>query len=158
MLVLAVVSSGIASLMVVATRAVSRTRAETAAVLAATERLEQLRGLAWGFGSAHDVQRGEDLATDLSTRETGPGGMGLRPSSPSALEEDVPGYVDYLDRDGRWVGNSGGAMRMARFVRRWSVQHIAGWPDTLILQVKVVDTTRTISDVRLYTIKTRTAG
>lgn len=156
-LLLAVAAGGVASLTAVATRAVVRARTETSAVLVATARMEQLRGLAWGFGSVYAPQAGSDTATDLSTETPGSSGAGLA-ASPSALDVDTAGYVDYLDIAGRWIGNTPGAPGAARFVRRWSVQPLAGLPDALILQVRVTDTRGTIPDIRLFTIKTRTAG
>lgn len=157
-LLLALLASGVATLLIAATRTVARARAETTAVLAASARLEQLRGLSWGFGSAHAPVVGSDGNTDLSAREPAVGGPGLAASPASALEVDAPGYVDYLDLHGRWVSNGIGAANAARFVRRWSVQPVPGWPDTLVLQVRVVDTQRAVAEVHLFTLKTRTAG
>ena len=48
-------------------------------------------------------------------------------------------YVDYLDRDGRWVGAGSQPPAGTAFVRRWSVSPL-GVPggDALLLQVVVV--------------------
>lgn len=153
---LAVLMTGVATLTAAATRAVARARAETAAVTIASARLEQLRGLAWGFGSAQAPQPVSDFSTDLTAEVPRPGGPGLATSSSGSLETDVPGYVDYLDINGRWVGTvmSGGG----RFVRRWSIQPVALLPDALLLQVRVRDLRGVVNDVDLFTVKTRTAG
>ncbi len=153
---LAVLSAGVATLSAVVIRAVGRARAETAAVTIAAARLEQLRGLAWGFGSAAAPQPATDYSTDLGAATPGPGGPGLAVTPSSALDTDVPGHVDYLDLDGRWVGTvmSGGG----RFVRRWSIEPVAPFADSLLLRVRVRDLRGIVHDVDLFTVKTRTAG
>lgn len=158
MSVLMIVSAGLAALTTTATRATMAARTETTAVLVAVSRLEQLRALAWGYGSAYAPAPREDDDTDLSGPEPSSGGVGLRVAPASALDADMPGYVDYLDGSGRWIGTDGSAAQTARFVRRWSVRPISVGPDALLLQVKVSDRLHVVGDVHVYTIKTRTAG
>lgn len=153
-LVLAILASGAAALAAVAVRSIARARSESMAVLLATTRMEQLRALAWGSGSVMAPQAATDASSDLSAREPAAGGPGVTDAPPSALDADTPGYVDYLDSHGQWL--SGAAA--ARYVRRWSVNGLAGFADTLVLRVRVIDTTRAVPDVRLFTLKTRTAG
>jgi prepilin-type N-terminal cleavage/methylation domain-containing protein len=156
MALLAVLATGIATLTISATRAVARARAETAAVTIARARLEQLRGLAWGFGSAQAPRPVSDFSTDLGAAVPQAGGPGLSTTSTTVLDSDVAGHVDYVDMNGRWMGvvMSGGA----RFVRRWSVQPVASFPDTLLLQVRVRDLRGVVNDVDLFTVRTRTAA
>jgi prepilin-type N-terminal cleavage/methylation domain-containing protein len=156
-LVLALFASGITSLVGAAARAIVRARIETTAVLLAHRRLEQLRSLPWGWGSAHLPSAGIDRVTDLSGADPGPGGAGLSGSPAGALDSDTVGFVDYLDHSGRWlsrVGPSAGT----RFIRRWSVEHVAGWPDVLLLRVRVVDLRADVPDVVFSLVRTRTAG
>lgn len=157
-MLLSMLSAGAASLVAASGLALAATRGETVAVLAAESRMEQLRSLAWGFGSAHAVARLTDTRTDLSGSVPAEGGPGLAASPVSALAADTPGLVDYLDVHGRWVGNDATAASAARFVRRWRVGTAAGSPDTLVIEVRVVDRRREIADVHLVTLRTRTAG
>ncbi len=157
-MLLSMLSAGAASLVAASGLALGRTRGETVAVLAAESRMEQLRSLAWGFGSSHAVERVTDTRTDLSRSTPGEGGPGLASSPVSALADDTPGLVDYLDVHGHWVGNDATAASAARFVRRWRVGPAAGWPDTLVIEVRVVDRRREVADVHLVTLRTRTAG
>lgn len=109
-------------------------RADLASVLA-QERLEQLRGLSWGY-EADGVPR-EDAATSLAGDGTSGGGPGIGLSPPEALQQDTPGYVDYLDAAGRPVNGSAGPG--IAFVRRWSVGPCPDGPgETLVLRVLVI--------------------
>lgn len=155
---LALLASGLALLPVVSTRALSRTRLETSAVLAAQTRLEQLSSLAWGLGSAHAPARFTDLTTDLSSPEPSAGGSGLGESPSGTLEADTAGFADYLDSAGRWVARGTVPPGAARFVRRWSVRHVATLPDTIVIQVRVIDRRAEVRDVLFATLRTRTAG
>ncbi len=108
----------------------------TAAASLAGQKLEQLQSLAYYVDEAGAPVT--DGATNLSVDPPAAGGPGLQVSPASALTTTTPGYVDYLDSHGRWVGNGASAPRDAVFVRRWSVTASAAWPnDVLILQVAV---------------------
>lgn len=157
-LLLSILSAGAAVMVTSTGAALRRARSETVAVIAAASRLEQLRGLAWGFGSAHDPDRATDIRTNLSPRDPVDGGPGLDASPPAALEVDTPGLVDYLDARGRWVGNTAGSAGSSRFVRRWRVRPVAGWPDAIVIDVRVADLRGEVADVRLFTLRARTAG
>jgi type II secretory pathway pseudopilin PulG len=133
--------------MTTAAAAVARTRDETVALAAASVRLEQLRGLEWGHGDAHAPAATADFETDLSQPVRVGGGPGLGAAWPSTLHANQPGYVDHLDRDGRWVGNGVTAPPTARFTRRWAVSSMTGAPDLRLLQV-VVTTRLTTSPLR----------
>lgn len=154
---LALLAGSLAPLTTRAMLVVLRSRAETAAVLAAGSRLDHLRSLEWGYGAAASPSAGSDYTTDTATPDSPPTGSGLTPSGSGALESDTAGYVDYLDRDGRWLGRDAGLRGSARFVRRWSVESLGGRPDLLLLRVRVVDLRGLVPDVGLFTFKTRTA-
>ena len=124
-----------AHLMVWATRALWSTGAQTLALAAAQSKLEQLQSLAWRFDGTGN--RVSDLDTDLSRQPITGGGPGLSPSPENALFESLAGYADYLDAEGRWVGQGTQAPAGAVYVRRWAVRALAGAEDTLVLQVLV---------------------
>jgi type II secretory pathway pseudopilin PulG len=118
---------------------------KTAAVVLAEQKMEQLRGLAWGFDS-----RGlplSDLSTDVAAFEAsgecaaarGGAATGLSPSPPGTLDSSTDGYVDYVDARGCGLGGGAAPPRGAVFVRRWSIVPEPSRPnDTLLLQVLVV--------------------
>jgi len=157
-LILGVLASGVATLLGSSAQRLRQTRLETTATLLAHSRLEQLRSLPWGFGSAHAPVPGEDLVSDLSGEEPAAGGIGLGTAPSQALDADTVGFADYLDVAGRWLAGGTTPPADARFVRRWRVSRIAGFPDLLLLQVRVVDRRREVRDVDLWTARARTAG
>lgn len=103
--------------------AMERARDQSMTTLLAASKLDQLRALDWAFVPAGGgaVLAASDLGTDLSGAWPGPGGAGLAPSPADSLTQDTPGYVDFLDREGRWVGAGPGVPQAARYVRRWAV-------------------------------------
>jgi hypothetical protein len=107
--------------------------------VAAAQKLEQLRALSWASGAqGEDVV---DVSTDISVSPEAGGGPGLRPSPPGTLVSDVPGYVDYLDDHGIWVGAGTDPPPAAVFTRRWSVEPLVDSPlDTLVLRALVMRT------------------
>ena len=118
----------VAQLFVLATRANLSAQRQTFASTLAQEKMEQLRGLAWGFD---DVGLPiSDYATNLAVDPPDPdAGVGLSPSPANALAANVDGYVDYLDRHGESLG--GGETRPANtvYVRRWSVEPLPDEPE-----------------------------
>ena len=102
-LLLATAVVSVAQLFVLATRANLSAQRQTYASTLAQEKMEQLRGLAWGFD---DVGLPiSDYSTDLAVDPPDPDdGVGLSPSPGNALAANVDGYVDYLDRYGRSLG------------------------------------------------------
>jgi hypothetical protein len=166
---LATVSLSVAQLFAVAANANLSARRQTSTVIFAAQKMEQLRGLAWGF----DARAGlgipiSDTTTDLSADPPGTGGRGLNPSPPESLVVSTPGYVDYLDAHGRWVGSGSSPTPGTAYVRRWSIQPLPTNPnDTLVLQVMVTPVGRELAAVRnprrrmpgetwLVSLKTRT--
>lgn len=131
--------TGLAPLFLAAVRATIDARSQTTATVLALQRLEQLRGLTWGFDPNAPEVRISDLTTDLSgDRPTG-GGRGLNQSPADALWTNTSGYVDYLDQSGRWVGSGASPPPGACWVRRWSIEPVAANPDDLlVLQVLVI--------------------
>ena len=112
---------------------------QTSAVALADQKLEQLRSLPWAFNTASTPGFPvSDTTTDLSADPPRPGGRRLQPSPVATLEHDTPGYVDYLDANGRWVGKGPSPPPGAYYLRRWSIEPLPVDPsNTLILQVLV---------------------
>jgi hypothetical protein len=166
MAVAAVTVSGVMGALLASIASVARARQATIATLLATERLEQLAGLSWGFGDDAAPLAVSDLSSDLGVTPSGSGGPGLSISPGSSLSADVPGYTDYLDATGQWIGGAGTQSSRASFVRRWRVSRLPGSTDALVLEVVVAPVTSRLSavdpvrpdDVRLVTVKARKAG
>jgi type II secretory pathway pseudopilin PulG len=149
-------------------------RTGTFAAVLAEQKMEQLRGLTWGF-SADDDDAG--LGLPLSDRssnialpiQSATGGPGLSPSPSNSLRANVDGYVDYVDGFGRIIGGGATVPAGAIYIRRWSVEPLPANPnDTVILQVVVTrsrdrgtadsqegSTRRLRDEARLMTVKTR---
>jgi len=143
-----------------AARATAAARRSVVASIAAADKLEQLRGLAWGFDA--DGAPIEDAESDITRSPVSPsGGAGMTASTANSLEADVPGFVDYLDADGEWMASAGAAG--ASLIRRWSVAPApAGPADTLVLEVRVFAVTGAdghglTEAARLATLKSRRA-
>jgi prepilin-type N-terminal cleavage/methylation domain-containing protein len=127
----------VAQLLAVAARAGDASRETTVATTAAAQKVEQLCALARGM--APDGTSVDDVESDVAEWPNRPsGGAGLAVSPPGALADNTPGYVDYLDDAGRWVGSGGSPPGRAVFARRWSVEPAAlSSPATLVLRVAV---------------------
>jgi prepilin-type N-terminal cleavage/methylation domain-containing protein len=133
----ALVSVGAAHLLVWVMRAMWSSGAETIALAAAQAKLEELQSLAWRWDAAGN--RVSDRDTNLSGGTPSAGGPGLGVSPPNTLDDNVDGYVDYLDERGSWVGTGADPPNSAAFVRRWQVRALAAAPDdTLVIRVLVV--------------------
>ena len=134
MLTVALLST--AALVSISARANQSANATSLASVLAQQKVEQLRGLAWSFdASGFPVT---DTTSDLTVTPERPiGGSGLAPSPPRSLQQNAPGYFDFLDAQGRSLG-SGATTPGAVYTRRWSVEPLPADPDnTLVLQVLV---------------------
>ena len=143
-------------------------RTGTFAAVLAEQKMEQLRGLTWGFDiiglPLTDTSSNIALPIQAAT-----GGPGLSPSPSDSLRSNVDGYVDYVDQFGRIIGGGTTVPAQAVYIRRWSVEPLPTNPNnTVILQVVVtrsrnrgtadseVGSTRRLRDeARLMTVKTR---
>lgn len=175
-----ILAIGVAQLFAVGTLANLRAKNQTSLTMLGVQKMEQIKALQWGF-SLEDVSLGlpvSDLVSDLSACEwtsntdycgsmpaDGGGMAGLNASPDGTLDGNVSGYVDYLDRNGNWVGNGVQPPVTAHYVRRWAVQPLPTNPNnTLVLQVIVMTTEAARAanaagrdDVRLVNVKTRKA-
>lgn len=141
MLLLMLAATGVAHLCGVAISAANSARVETSATILATQKLEQLRALAWTIDASGAPL--SDRNTNVAVVPASGGGPGLNASPPSSLDVNAAGYVDYLSAHGVWLGTGAAPPRQARFIRRWSVQPLPEDPaDTLILQVLVTTVAR----------------
>lgn len=125
---------GAAQMFLLATQANLTARRGTYTATLAQEKMEQLRGLAWGFDPVGLPL--SDFTTNVAVDPPTDGGVGLSASPANALSANVDGYVDYVDRYGRTLG--GGILPPANtaYVRRWSIEPLPSNPNnTLILQV-----------------------
>lgn len=131
--------AALAQLASLAARANRTAHTTTVAAVLAQQKMEQLRGLARGFG-------------------------GLSPSPADALGQNTTGYCDFVDGSGRVLGGSTTPPPDAVYIRRWSVEPLSASPNNaLVLQVLVTRSrtsgvTRLPDDVRLVSVKTRKAS
>jgi type II secretory pathway pseudopilin PulG len=111
-------------------------RVTTTAVLA-QQKIEQLRALTWGFDDFGLPV--SDFSSNVAvTPPTSSGGVGLQASPANTLTTSTPGYVDYLDAYGAWVGTGTTPPANAIYVRRWSIEPLPTNPNnTLVFQVLV---------------------
>lgn len=155
-----------AQLLIIATRANLNAQRLTFASTLAQEKMEQLRGLAWGFDDLGLPI--SDFTTNLAVDPPTNNGTGLQPSPDNALSSNVAGYVDYVDRFGKTLGGGPFAVTDTMYVRRWSVEPLPTNPNnTVILQVLVFNIadrqndgtgavlSRVRDEARLVSVKTR---
>lgn len=156
--------AAVAQLFALSTRANAVARMATFATVLAEQKMEQLRGLTWGFDSVGLPLT--DTTTDITVLpEINTGGKGLSPSPGGSLTQNISGYCDFLERTGLSLG--GGTVPPAGtvFIRRWSIEPLPANPsNTLILQVLVThrrgaDDTRGVNrlpdEARIVSVKTR---
>jgi hypothetical protein len=112
--------------------------------VAARQKMEELRSLAWGVDAF-----GLDVSDDA-----------LRTSPDDSLATNEPGYCDFLDASGRPLGTGRAPPAGTAIVRRWSIVPMPGRANrTIVLQV--VSFTWTGADrpspdaVRLTAVRTR---
>ena len=96
--------AGLAQLLTLSLRSTQAAGVDGAALMVAQDKLEQLRALAFTYGPV-----GEPV-TDA----------GLAISPDLSLAEDTPGFVDFVDDEGRVMG-ADSEVRGALFTRRWRV-------------------------------------
>ena len=138
MAILTAVSLGVAQLFAVSTRANLVARGQTSTTALAEQKLEQLRALTWGFDVEGQGLPVSDTTTDLSVDPPAATGGGLNPSPVDSLEANTPGYVDFLDANGAYVGSGLTPPGTAAFIRRWSIRPLPTNPNNpLVLQVLV---------------------
>src|SRR4029450_2515144 len=119
---LAAVSLGVAQLFALSTRANLIAKGATSTTAMAEQKLEQLRGLTWGFDLSGQGLPLSDTTTNLTATPPPHDGSGLDPRPVDALEQNTAGFVDFLDGPGAWVGTGTPPPASAVYIRRWSIQ------------------------------------
>jgi prepilin-type N-terminal cleavage/methylation domain-containing protein len=170
LVVLSVAVSGLAHLFTVAAYTNTRARATTYAAVLAQQKMEQLRGLAFGFDPGGGAVT--DVDTDITVQPELPGGgAGLQSSPPGVLTADTAGYVDYVDGKGASLGGVAAVPPPGTaYIRRWSVQALPSSANAIVIQVLVMRAAprraadnrigpggRPADQVRLVSVKTRKA-
>jgi prepilin-type N-terminal cleavage/methylation domain-containing protein len=171
MLILTIVSMSVAQLFAISARANLVARGATSTTTMAEQRMEQLRALMWGFAADGTGLPLSDTTSNLSVTPATATGGGLNPSPSNSLDQNVPGYSDFLDAGGGWVGTGTTSPGNAVYIRRWSIVPLPTNPNnTLVLQVLVTPLvnelrrgqsagprTRMPGDALLVSVKTRKA-
>lgn len=170
---MAVALVSLAQLFAIATRNNIGARYSTMAAILAEQKMEQLRGLTWGFDLLNLPL--SDFSTNVAAFEaTGNcpaandgAAVGLTPSPTNTLQANVNGYVDYVDENGCGLGGGTTVPANAIYIRRWSVEPLPTNPNnTVILQVLVTplrdrgaadegSVRRLPDEARLVSVKTR---
>jgi len=136
--ILMAVALGVAQMFAAATKANMNAKGQTSTATLAAQKMEQLRGLTWGFDTAGLGLPLSDTTTDLSVDPPTAAGHGLNPSPSNTMKSNVVGYVDFLDQFGNWVGTGATPPANAYYIRRWSIEPLPTNPNnTLVLQVLV---------------------
>lgn len=143
MLLLMIMSLGVAQLFGIAIRSTQAARYQTSTAILASQKMEQLRALTWGFDTNGSGLPVSDTTTDLSYEPATNAGSGLDPAPSNSLDSNTPGFVDYLDARGRWVGTGTTPPATAMYIRRWNVTPLPVNPNnSVILQVLVTTVVR----------------
>jgi hypothetical protein len=158
MVLIALAAVGVAGLTTVAIQSGAAARGQTLATLLATQKMEQLLALTWRFPPSGSGLPESDTSSDVSYDPPRSGGAGLTPSPAGTLQASTPGYADYVDGAGRWVGRGGVAPAGAVYLRRWSIQPSPLDPDARVIQVLVrlvASQSAGVADVLLTSVKSR---
>lgn len=173
MVILTVALVSLAQLFALSTRSNVAARSTTYTAMLAQQKMEQLRGLTWGYDilglpvSDYTTDTGASEAVSGCPASAAGGGTGLSPSPWGSLQQNTAGWVDYVDQNGCNLGGGGIPPAGAIYTRRWAVEPLPNNPNnTLILQVLVTrrtnrgaadagNVTRLPEEARLMSVKTR---
>ena len=157
--ILTAVSLGVAQLFALSARNNLTAKGQTSMTAMAEQKLEQLRGLTWGFDLEGLGLPLSDTTTNLAVSPPTHDGSGLNPSPADSLEQNTAGFVDFLDGNGAWVGTGSTPPGSAVYIRRWSIQPLPTNPNnTLVVQVLVTPVTSEAARVGSAFTRTRMAG
>jgi hypothetical protein len=144
-------------------------RTLSTATLLAEQKMEQLRGLTWGFDNLGLPVTDNSSNTALPV-ESSTGGTGLSPSPQNTLTSNTAGWVDYVDQFGNILGGGATPLPNTLYIRRWAIEPLPSNPNnTLVLHVLVTKHTnrgnadnngavvRLPDEARLVSVKTRKA-
>lgn len=134
---LAVGLVSLAQLFGISTKNNLNARTQSYAAVLAEQKMEQLRGLTFGFDNIGLALTDTTTNTALPTEQP-TGGTGLSPSPSDALRTNTDGYVDYVSKDGQVIGGGTTIPPGTAFIRRWSIEPLPTNPnDTIVIQVLV---------------------
>jgi len=166
LMVVAVAS--LAQLFALSTKRNTSAKNTTFASLLAQQKMEQLRGITWGFDTLGLPTT--DTTTDTTKFPETAGGTGLSPSPLNTLQQNTVGYVDYLDAKGQSLGGATAIVpNTAVYIRRWLIEPLPTNPNnTIVIQVLVTrhrnrgtadggNVTRLPDEARVISVKTRKA-
>ena len=167
--ILATAVASLAQLFALSTKTNAGARATTFASVLAQQKMEQLRGLTWGFDTL-GLPLTDTSSDTTAAAETPTGGGGLTPSPAGTLGANTNGFCDFMDRNGASLGGGTTPPADTVYIRRWSIEPLPTNPNnTLVLQVLVTrnrnrgsaDTTlgvtRLPDEARIISVKTRKA-
>jgi type II secretory pathway pseudopilin PulG len=157
MLLLMIMSLGVAQLFGIAIRSTQAARYQTSTAILAAQKMEQLRGLTWGFDTNGSGLPVSDTTTDLSYEPATNNGSGLDPAPSNSLDSNTPGFVDYLDARGQWVGTGTVPPPTAMYIRRWNITPLPVNPNNSVILQVLVTTVRRESQVQPGTRRVRLA-
>lgn len=166
--ILATALATLAQLFVMSTKANNGAKTTSYAAALAQQKMEQLRGLTFGFDSLGLPIT--DYATKTTTAaEEASGGKGLTPSDTNSLRQNLDGYCDFVDQFGTVLGGGTLPPLGTVYIRRWSIEPLPTNPNnTLVFQVLVTryrdrgtadtaDVKRLPDEARIISVKTRKA-
>ncbi len=166
--ILTVALAALAQLFAISAKSNSSAKATTFASVLAQQKMEQLRGLTWGFDTLGLPLT--DTTTDITIVPEMAGGHGLSPSPAGTLGQNTDGYCDFIDKNGAWLGGGQTPPASTAYIRRWSVEPLPTNPNnTVVLQVLVtrwrnrgsadtaVGVNRLPDEARIVSVKTRKA-
>ena len=167
--ILATAVVALAQMFVLSVKNNQNARTGSYAVTLAEQKMEQLRGLTFGFDTIGLPLT--DVTTNTTTaNDDGAGGKGLTPSPDNSLNSNLDGFVDYIDQFGRNLGTGTAPPSGAVYIRRWSIEPLPTNPNnTIVIQVLVTrernrgtadqagSTERLKDEARIISIKTRKA-
>jgi type II secretory pathway pseudopilin PulG len=166
--ILAIALTSLAQLFAISVQNNLVARNSSFATILAMQKMEQLRGLTYGFDTLGLPITDSSTDTAVSP-EAATGGTGLAPSPSNTLRAGTNGYVDYLNANGVSLGGGTVVPTGTSYIRRWMVEPLPTNPNnTIIIQVLVTrrrdrgtaDTgsvARQPEEARLITVKTRKA-
>src|SRR5918994_722865 len=115
--IMTVALAALAQLFALSTRNNQSARSTTFAAVLAQQKMEQLRGLTWGFDTLGlpitDLQ--SDIANVPATSDEG---TGLSPSPGDSLRKNYVGYCDFLDAYGQSLGPGTAPPEGTMYIRR----------------------------------------
>jgi len=166
LMVVAVAS--LAQLFALSTQRNKGSKNTTFAAVLAQQKMEQLRGLTWGYDALGLPM--SDTTTDTTVVPEGNAGTGLSPSPSNTLQQNTIGYVDYLDARGQSLGGATtNPPATAVYIRRWMIEPLPTNPNnTIVMQVLVTrhrnrgtadsgSVIRLPEEARVISVKTRKA-